>query len=995
MRGFDSSYPCIFNISVYSKLNKRKLDVTVRNPKNKLKIFLNPRLKLPLSLQAKTQFKTRLASRSNLRKLSFNRKTQIFAKKNKGVRLLKQTFRSQKRDLFKFLKFKRLRSRTFRFKKVRLYSFRKQSRLYTLFLKQYSRKKRTTRKGRTRKTRNHYIFSKIAFLRTRALNLYNKSVMKDTKLVKSLLPVNYHTLKYRKSGFLGYTYLQLLRKLNFIDVSYNFKKNKSVLKNQVYAKNRLYRIAQLHNNINKSVRKVKRFLKTSRLLRKRLTAPAMSGAFFKKYTRVDYTLNLKPKFLFNKGGFFNLNCFGPGSFTDGGLSLTFKQHWTNLWVYSLSKNSSFFALNPDTIQPQTVHLRYHNLTFRKPSMLSTPTQQLLDRKLISVVPNVNLFSGLNSFLAPALRYGDSTFYKKAKTSLRQLKQHLKMKNSVTPVNVSRLLDFREKAVTEASFTRINSDDTIFADTEFANVIARVYKLPVTHTSPLGKSLFFKNVYPFYHFLNKNLTHMRAKTLGSYNIKQPDTHKQFEMRKGSIILSKNLLAFLWKIKILKPKALVRKFHKHAARKINRRKPVQAFFTKRAIRAKYRYFHSRRFFYSFFTQQLSKWKVFFFSSKNKYFLKKRGLSNKLYSDRRHFKWVLPIKKNQKFFKRLELKINKDLRRKNVLYSYFKNKINIETKPILRKTRFTNYTRNSTFENFSQKPFLRKSTSIVNTASLTTWGTTSLWNDFSTFHLDYINLIFKNPFLLKTRLLSTGSTKTMLSLLNAQMLILTKYISSRTLRSYKSLHTTNLVPHSSFTFSVSRKIFSFLSIKVLASRVTPWYYNNIIRFIEDLTGRKVLFQFYPFMSQEVSKDNVVRYKKWLPRMSYYERRLGHRFFLEESLHILHLGFSLKDAVLICSWLKSMILRISFWKTKFIFRFLKYLFQNYFKFIFNDLSVKGLKIKLKGKISVAGNSRKRTILYRVGSTSHSSVDLRVVNHFQTINTFTGVMGLQVWVFY
>jgi len=46
----------------------------------------------------------------------------------------------------------------------------------------------------------------------------------------------------------------------------------------------------------------------------------------------------------------------------------------------------------------------------------------------------------------------------------------------------------------------------------------------------------------------------------------------------------------------------------------------------------------------------------------------------------------------------------------------------------------------------------------------------------------------------------------------------------------------------------------------------------------------------------------------MSYYERKLGHRFFLEEAIHILHLGFILRDPALISNWLKSMILRISF---------------------------------------------------------------------------------------
>jgi ribosomal protein S3 len=90
-------------------------------------------------------------------------------------------------------------------------------------------------------------------------------------------------------------------------------------------------------------------------------------------------------------------------------------------------------------------------------------------------------------------------------------------------------------------------------------------------------------------------------------------------------------------------------------------------------------------------------------------------------------------------------------------------------------------------------------------------------------------------------------------------------------------------------------------------------------------------------------------------------------------------------------MILRISFWRTRSIFRFLRYVLYNYFISIFSELGVKGLKIKLKGKISAAGNSRKRTILYRIGETSHSKVDLRVLHEAKTIGTFTGVMGFQV----
>lgn len=72
-----------------------------------------------------------------------------------------------------------------------------------------------------------------------------------------------------------------------------------------------------------------------------------------------------------------------------------------------------------------------------------------------------------------------------------------------------------------------------------------------------------------------------------------------------------------------------------------------------------------------------------------------------------------------------------------------------------------------------------------------------------------------------------------------------------------------------------------------------------------------------------------------------------------------------------------------------------NFFYHTFYLLKVKGFKVKLKGKISSAGNSRKKSILYRIGETSHSKIDLKILKENSTIVTFTGVMGLQVYIFY
>lgn len=209
-------------------------------------------------------------------------------------------------------------------------------------------------------------------------------------------------------------------------------------------------------------------------------------------------------------------------------------------------------------------------------------------------------------------------------------------------------------------------------------------------------------------------------------------------------------------------------------------------------------------------------------------------------------------------------------------------------------------------------------------------------------------------------------------------------------------NLIPNDNFfRYKLNKHIYSAGLNYSFRSNVTPWVYNTVIRFMEYFSGKKVCLEIYSFMSQAIDINYITLYKSWLPRFSYYERRLGHRFFLEEALQILHMGFNYQDSKLISSWLKSLIQRISFWKTRFIFRFIRYLFNNYFQYMFDEIGVKGFKVRLKGKISVAGNSRKRSILYRIGKTSHTAVGLKVVHTMDTITTFTGVMGFQVWIFY
>jgi len=227
------------------------------------------------------------------------------------------------------------------------------------------------------------------------------------------------------------------------------------------------------------------------------------------------------------------------------------------------------------------------------------------------------------------------------------------------------------------------------------------------------------------------------------------------------------------------------------------------------------------------------------------------------------------------------------------------------------------------------------------------------------------------------------------------LNKNTSRKILSPVSPVQLTNLQPHNGFKFTIFKKIYAFFANNKIHKNIIPLYYHTLIRFVENCSGKKTLLQFYPFVNQCINKDFIIRYKIWLPRLNFYERRLGHKFFLEEAIHIMHLSFVLRDPKLLMSWLSAIIQRISFWKTRSIFRFIKYLMLNFFIQMFPKLNIKGMKITLKGKISAAGNSRKRAILYRAGETSHSKVSLRVLSEFGVITTFTGVLGFRVSIFY
>lgn len=304
---------------------------------------------------------------------------------------------------------------------------------------------------------------------------------------------------------------------------------------------------------------------------------------------------------------------------------------------------------------------------------------------------------------------------------------------------------------------------------------------------------------------------------------------------------------------------------------------------------------------------------------------------------------------------------------------------TKTLTKNTSMSPIIYNKTSIQFTLKNYINKP--ILANLSLSTIIATNFTN---------LNVILNNSLLYKyIQWFLTPSND-----LNFNLSIssLNKHVFSSRINLFRS---TNIWPSSFFQFTLKREVLKVFSFNKFLPNVTMWYYNVLIRFMESCTGKKVFLKFNPFIENVLSFSDIARCNMWSIRINSFQRLLGPKIFLNESLRIMHIALRFKDPTFFANWIKGMLNRMSFWKFRLLFRYIKFAMRYLFWLHFPELQFKGLKIKLKGKISVAGNARTRTLIYKIGETGYSKLDNRVLCDASTINTFTGVLGFKIWFFF
>jgi len=132
-----------------------------------------------------------------------------------------------------------------------------------------------------------------------------------------------------------------------------------------------------------------------------------------------------------------------------------------------------------------------------------------------------------------------------------------------------------------------------------------------------------------------------------------------------------------------------------------------------------------------------------------------------------------------------------------------------------------------------------------------------NYYTSNFYFLMSVVLNPFLLKvTTFIQSKHSFIKLHIQNLLMLYSTTFTGSKHPQ-LQNLRYSNLVPTAAFQFTLTKQLSSLFSLNKTREDIIPLFYHTLVRFVEHISGKKFLFQFYPFLNQQVSTFYIIRYK------------------------------------------------------------------------------------------------------------------------------------------
>ena len=185
------------------------------------------------------------------------------------------------------------------------------------------------------------------------------------------------------------------------------------------------------------------------------------------------------------------------------------------------------------------------------------------------------------------------------------------------------------------------------------------------------------------------------------------------------------------------------------------------------------------------------------------------------------------------------------------------------------------------------------------------------------------------------------------------------------------------------------------IFSNKRISYYLKIGIKFFEFLTGFKTYFYFNKNVYKLLSNNEFLICNIWSRKLIYFQRKVGFSLFINESLQIMYLTLKTRDVYLFLNWFKVMLSKINFWKHRAFLKYIRFLLHYVFPYLYSSLRVYGARLRVKGKISVAGNARKRTFDIKSGKSGYSMLKTKVIFKKDSFITFTGILGIKFLIFF
>ena len=188
----------------------------------------------------------------------------------------------------------------------------------------------------------------------------------------------------------------------------------------------------------------------------------------------------------------------------------------------------------------------------------------------------------------------------------------------------------------------------------------------------------------------------------------------------------------------------------------------------------------------------------------------------------------------------------------------------------------------------------------------------------------------------------------------------------------------------FLINSQKISFFSYLIFLKSLNTLYLKNI----------------YPVELKEKNVNSLDTLPSALSRLVLFSRKQKSYSMFDvkysnEVAYLLLVNVWLKNIKNICKYFQRKLNSVHFKKHRIYFLFFFKLLNSYIVPNFKILLVKGIYLRFRGKLGRGGNSRKTTLLYKVGITSLTNKSLAMDSHKWDVWTRTGSVGCCFRVFF